>query len=492
MASSIPFPPHLNGPRMSVWAYFPFDGRTVPPGVPADWAWAMKQWDRVIAAGPTVRQVVVDMPYSRIDGSSPTGQSRTDEIRAKIQACTDQGQLVFGRVYVAGGRLALGPMGTLLQDPLDTSQQVPSVANQVRAWADSFGSRIHGIHLDSGPTACTDPAQPNGVAIVPDNYRQYASLVKDDLAYLLSVHAPRHPDTGPTGWLQALEPTFVTVWDGGVTDYQSRFEARDPCRPAVTAGVPSWWDPGKPSRWSRVHVVNDCTSEARMKSMVDFAITKRAAGTIWVTTSRNPPAFGPVFDVLPTYFESQVALFRPFVAADEANAPPEKTEPDKTEPDKTEPDKTEPDKTEPDKTEPDKTEPDKTEPDKTEPEKTEPEKTEPDKTEPDKGPEKEPEPEKFPANKPEKGENPPEVVKDHEPNMLLGMLDIGRPDVIGLIEPDLAFDDVVEATPEGPEGRTFIRADERPEVGIERADVPDDADDDRKEYGSSGGEGESS
>jgi hypothetical protein len=462
---------------MAVWAYFPFDGRVVDSaGTKADWAWAMSQWDRVVAAGPVVRLVVVHEDYSRFDISTPTGQTRISDVSSKIGDCLGAGQLVFGRVYVAGGKLPLSsPGGALVNDPLQPGRKVPPVEEQIEAWVFSYGpGELNGIYLDSGPTACTDPNKPFSEPGIRDAYRSYAALVKAAGYDHLFVQASQHPDNDPgLPWLRELNPNpaFFEVWEGAMLPYRTQFEAKDPCRPGTSAGVPAWWDPGEDERWSRVHAITDCTDAPKMRSIVDLAIRERGAGTIWVTRSRLLPGLGRVFDVLPSYWEDEVALFRPFVEADEQQKG--KEEPEKTEPEKTEPEKTEPEKTEPEKTEPEKTEPEKTEPEKTEPEKTEPEKTEPEKTEPEGPTEKELKDEADKDHAKDDKDDPPEFLKEGLFEHLANTDATAGPGDLDVdVEPE-AFD---EATA-GGQGRTFIRPEERPEVGRVVTDeaTPDEA-----------------
>ncbi|PJJ06566.1 hypothetical protein BX264_7105 [Streptomyces sp. 2333.5] len=321
MAANPTVPPRLIGPRMAVWGYFPFDGRVVDAdGTRADWDWAMRQWDRVAQAGAVVRLVVADHPYSRIDPGTAAGEARRSDARAKFAACRDAEQLVFGRVYVAGGRLGLGAVGTLLDDPLRPGHKVPAVADQINAWRSLYGDQIAGIYLDSGPVDCTDPVRPGSVPGIPANYAEYRPLVRQ-LGYKLFIQVAQFPDNQPPGpWLPALVADFLEVWEAGVLPYRSRFQARDACRPNANPGVPAWWDPGAALRWSRVHVVDDCRDADAMRSVAELAVHERGAGTVWITTSRQDPNLGAVFDVLPPYWDDEVAFFRAFLLKDTKDA----------------------------------------------------------------------------------------------------------------------------------------------------------------------------
>ncbi|MFI9152426.1 hypothetical protein [Streptomyces sp. NPDC053367] len=313
-------PPRLLGPRMAVWGYFPFDGRLIDvQGTHADWDWAMKQWDRVAQAGAAVRLVVADQPYSRLDLQTSVGAGRRDEARAKFDACRDAEQLVFGRVYVAGGKLGLGAVGTQLDDPLRPGRQVPAVADQIDAWRRLYGDRIAGIYLDSGPADCTDPAVPGSVPGIPENYAAYGRAVRQ-LGYFLFVQAAQYPDSQPSQWLRSLQADFLTLWEAGVLPYRSKFQARDACRPEQSPGVPGWWDPGPALRWRTVHVVNDCRDAETMRSVAELAVGERNARTVWITRSRQDPNLGAVFDVLPPYWEDEVGFFRAFLLQEEKEA----------------------------------------------------------------------------------------------------------------------------------------------------------------------------
>ncbi|MEU7730178.1 hypothetical protein AB0B78_33905 [Streptomyces sp. NPDC040724] len=321
MAANPPTPPRLIGPRMAVWGYFPFDGRVIDAtGTHADWAWAMSQWTRVALAGGAVRLVVADQPYSRFDVGTALGDGRRNDARQKFTVCRAFEQQVFGRVYVAGGRLGLGTVGTLLDDPLKPGRKVPAVAEQIDAWRRLYGDRIDGIYLDSGPRDCTDPANSLHVPGIPANYESYAQAVRQ-LGYKLFVQVAQYPDNQPgKAWVRGLGADFLELWEAGVLPYNSQFRARDACRPNVDPGVPSWWTPGPSLRWGMVHVINDCLDAATMQSVAKKAIAERAAGTVWITTSRQDPNLGAVFDVLPPYWDEEVAFFRAFVLKEEKDA----------------------------------------------------------------------------------------------------------------------------------------------------------------------------
>ncbi|MFD7874405.1 hypothetical protein ACFV5G_09855 [Streptomyces sp. NPDC059766] len=324
MAGKPTVPPRLTGPRMAVWGYFPFDGRVIDTaGTHADWDWAMRQWDRVAQAGPVVRLVVADQPYSRVDPGTTDGANRLSQLLARFDACRAAEQLVFGRVYVAGGKLSLGAVGAHLDDPLRPGHQVATVAEQIDAWHRLHGDRIDGIYLDSGPVDCTDPARPGNVPGIPDNYVGYQRFVRQfDTGYKLFAQVAQYPDNQPgNAWVRdRLKADFLELWEAGVLTYRTKFQARDACSPGANPGVPGWWDPGTAGRWSRVHVINDCRDADTMRTVADLAVRERAAGTVWITRSRQDPTLGSVFDVLPPYWDDEVAFFRAFLDQDEKEA----------------------------------------------------------------------------------------------------------------------------------------------------------------------------
>jgi hypothetical protein len=302
-------PPRLFGPRMAVWAYFPFDNRALAEdGTRATWQWAMSQWDRVAQAGHAVRLVIAEQAYSRLDPNAEPGNTRRAEAQARFSACRAAEQLVFGRVYVAGGKLPLGQPGQKFDDPLRPGRQVPGVADQIAAWRGLYPGEIDGIYLDSGPTACTDPAVPGSDPAIPQNYRAYAAAVREPSGYHVFVQAAQYPDG--QGWLRDLSAHFLELWEAGVAPYSTRFEAKDACHPGQSGVVPSWWDQDTALRWSRVHIVNDCRDAATMTKMARLAIDTRGAWTIWITRPRQDATLGAVYDTLPPYWTEEVAFFR--------------------------------------------------------------------------------------------------------------------------------------------------------------------------------------
>jgi hypothetical protein len=311
---------------MAVWASFPFDNRKVGPGdVRADWKWAMGQWDRVVEAGSVVRLVVADQAYSGLSQSTPEGQTRTADLRARVDACHQGEQLVFGRVYAAAGKLRLGQPGETVPDPLNPGKQVPGFVAQIEAWQAVLGTQLDGIFIDVGPDDCTNPSVPGSERAVPGNYGRYVDMIRT-LGYLVFVDAVNYPDTFPAsiGWLQQLQPDFIQIWEAGVLNYKSAFATTDPCVPDAPPVVPNWWDPGPSLRYARVQVVNDCRDAAEMTGVLDTAVNKRAVGNIWVTLPRSDASLGPVFDSLPPYFKEEVDFFRPIVQAEEQRFKDEK------------------------------------------------------------------------------------------------------------------------------------------------------------------------
>ncbi|MTD55246.1 hypothetical protein [Amycolatopsis pithecellobii] len=303
-------PPRLFGPRMAVWGYFPFDNRVVTAdGKRATWEWAMSQWDEVARAGHAVRLVVAEQAYSRLDTNA-----RVADAKARFSACRAAEQLVFGRVYVAGGKLQPGQPGEKFDDPLRPGRQVPGVADQIAAWHTLYGDQIDGIYLDSGPTACTDPSVAGGDPVIPRNYRAYVAAARP---YYVFVQAAQYPDG--EGWLRALGAEFLELWEAGVAPYSTKFEAKDACHPGQSGVLPAWWDEDTALRWSRVHVVDDCRDSATMNTMARLAIDRRGAWTVWITRPRRDDTLGAVYDSLPPYWLDEVAFFRRY-ADDEDRA----------------------------------------------------------------------------------------------------------------------------------------------------------------------------
>ncbi|MFD7874404.1 hypothetical protein ACFV5G_09850 [Streptomyces sp. NPDC059766] len=244
---------------MAVWGCFPFDGRVLDSGgTRADWDWAKAQGDRFTQAGVVVRLVVADQPYSLFDPGTDGSKSRRGNALDKFIACRNAEQLVFGRVYVAGGRLGLGSAGTLLDDPLKPGRKASGVADQIEAWFSLYPGQIDGIYLDSGPVDCTDPARPGRVAGIPDNFPSYVQVLRQS-GHGVFVQVAQYPDSQPGNpWVRGLNADFLELWEAGVLPYRSQFQAWDACRPDTSPGVPDWWTREPPPRWSRVHVINDC------------------------------------------------------------------------------------------------------------------------------------------------------------------------------------------------------------------------------------------
>lgn len=311
-------PPRLTGPRMAVWGYFPFDGRSVDPsGTHADWTWAMQQWDKVAQAAGAVRLVIADQTYSHLDVGSAAGEAQRSDLRTRFANCRAAEQLVFGRVYAAGGKLPLGVPGSSFDDPLNPGHQRPGVAEQVDAWRRLFGDEIDGIYVDSGPSDCTDPTIAGSVRIIAPNYASYVLAIRQQ-RYKVFLQAVQYPDNQPgVSWLRDLGADFLELWEAGVLSYRSRYQAKDPCRPELNTGPEDWWDPGSGFRWNRVHVITDCRDVATMQSIAQLAVDKRGAWTVWITRSRQDSGLNPAFDTLPPYWDEQIAFFRRFVDAEE-------------------------------------------------------------------------------------------------------------------------------------------------------------------------------
>jgi hypothetical protein len=295
---------------MAVWGRFPFDNRILSPdGTKATWAWAMAQWDLVAAAGHAVRLVIAGQDYARIDLSVAPGDGHRSEAAAKFSACREAEQLVFGQVYAGGGKLSLGVVGQKFDDPLRPGRQVPGVADQIASWRNLYGSQIDGIYVDSGPTDCTNPAFPASEPGIPANYLDYVSDIRRH-GYLVFLQAAQYPDE--QHWLQDRQAEFLELWEAGVAPYSTKYQAKDACHPDQTGTVPTWWDPGPESRWSRVHVINDCRDAETMRKAATLAIDKRGTTTVWITRPRQDPTLGTVYDTLPPYWNDEVAFFKRF------------------------------------------------------------------------------------------------------------------------------------------------------------------------------------
>lgn len=331
-------PPQLIGPRMAVWASFPFDNRLLTPigadtPVRADWTWAMAQWDRVARAGRVVRLVVIDQAYSQFDLGTADGPGHRAQASARFDACRSGGQLLFGRVYAGGGKVPLGQAGQTFDDPLRPGHQVSGVSDQIEAWRRLYADGIDGIYVDSGPTDCTDPSVPGAEPAIPDNYASYVSTIRM-LGYRVFVQAAQYPDNQPgNSWLRHLGADFLQLWEGGVAPYTVKFQAIDACHPDRPGAVPDWWDPGPVARWSRVHVINDCRNVDSMRTVASVAIGARGTATIWITLPRQDPSLGVVYDILPPYWDDEVLFFEDYVRRDDdavKQAKDAKDAPDKT------------------------------------------------------------------------------------------------------------------------------------------------------------------
>lgn len=93
--------------KIAVSAYMgPHPGVLDWNGQPMDWAWVLRQWDRIAAAKKAVRVVVVDDSYNGLTGT------QLNEIAGKLNACHRAGQLVCGYVFGSGGAIPLGPTGS--------------------------------------------------------------------------------------------------------------------------------------------------------------------------------------------------------------------------------------------------------------------------------------------------------------------------------------------------------------------------------------------
>jgi hypothetical protein len=195
-----------------------------------------------------------------------------------------------------------------------------------------------------------------------------------------------------------------------------------------------------------------------MVSVARLAIDKRAAGTIWITQPRRDPDLGPVFDVLPPYWDEEVAFFRRLAEDEQAF----KDVQDKPKEDKEKEDKEGKEDKE-DKEKEDKE--DKEKEDKEKESKEEPK---------DKSEDKEDK-----ENKDEKDEKERKDDKDLHGDVFLKDSEA----LFKTLETSFAPPRVGDESPDGPPGepvvtqpalgRTFIRADERPAVGERIVADPD-------------------
>lgn len=76
----------------------------------------------------------------------------------------------------------------------------------------------------------------------------------------------------------------------------------------VVLPPPGWWGQPYYRRRRHVHIINDCPDADTMRQMASLAI-QRQAYTIWITTTREDPDLGAVYDELPPYWADEVKFF---------------------------------------------------------------------------------------------------------------------------------------------------------------------------------------
>ena len=320
-------------------------------GQTRDWAWVLRQWDRIATAGKAVRLVVVDNSYT---GLTSTALS---QITNKLQKCRNAQQIVCGYVFVSGGRLPLGPPGSWWSFPTDpnTGQvtgpitQVPAgtagayqcVQDQIDAWRNAYPNVINGIYADVGPMDCLAPGTLGGQANIVANYAQYCQYIRS-FGYQVFLLTPQYDDQDPNqpGWLRALPWNFLGLWEEKADTYRNSFNAWNVCANSFTAwpGTPdaSWWDPGRvgrpaSERATRVHIINGGAkvivrlgligsafpslqaAANRLATMINLCnlmqlAQSRGSSTVWITEAGRDPILGSVYDQLPPYWDDEVAL----------------------------------------------------------------------------------------------------------------------------------------------------------------------------------------
>jgi hypothetical protein len=320
-------------------------------GQPRDWPWVLRQWDRIAAAGPAVRLVVAEQSYTDL-----TGQ-RLADMQTRLAACRASGQLVFGYVAGYGGAVPFGPANTwwkvpgrnsttqaLLGPVTQTSQGAANarraVVDQIDAWHANYPAQLDGIYVDEGPSDCLAPNTLGGQANIPGNYAAYCAHIQS-YGYKIFLLAPQYDDADPNqaGWFRALPWDFVGLWEEKAVQYDTAFNAWNPCANTYTPWpTPSatWWDPvrlGRPAseRAKQVHIINNgvrvrgkpnrlfplltqaqlnkLATLANMYRLMRLAVT-RGSTTVWLTESWLSPTLGSVYDELPSFWSDEVGLCR--------------------------------------------------------------------------------------------------------------------------------------------------------------------------------------
>jgi hypothetical protein len=352
--------------RMSVAAYFYFDGKARPDSlgnaVTTDWSWAMQQFDRVAAAGEAVRSVVIDQSYvwGMPDPAHPTPNApNAQDVRSKLQQCRAAGQLIYGYVAGSGGAVPLDPpkgsaaagnsWWTVPRDqtkwwvpltgpvvpaaPQNYPAQAgayPSVREQIDLWYSTYPDSIDGIYVDQGPTDCLN-APTLQWAHIPQNWADYCQYIHartrpgshaSALAYLL---AAGYADVDPNraDWFEALPFDDVAVWEQGVPHYRNNWAGFDPCTPNAASEpssvpAPGWWSaPGAAPH--RIHIINNGVLAEATGSGLPWArvlcsllslAESRGSETVWITETQSS-AHGSVYGFLPPYWDAEVALCTP-------------------------------------------------------------------------------------------------------------------------------------------------------------------------------------
>lgn len=337
--------------------FFFFDGKShIPPnGGPAvttDWKWAMSQWDKVAAAKQAVRLVVVDWSYAYGMPATappvcpdPGGCPSAFEMKTKLIACRNAGQLVFGYTAGNGGAIPMkpptsgppwwwhAPRNPVWPNPL-TGAAVPTAENtlgaympfegQVDLWQTTYPGLIDGIYVDEGPTDCLSNQW--AATSVRTNYAAYCAYIRQK-GYKAFLLAAGYSDNDPIDpqWFQRLTWDYVGVWEAPLRpEYEDRFGATDLCDSPnyPTNPAPSWWNTANigdlEKRITRVHIINsgvDAVASAdhqtftQVMTRVKSLAVSRGAGTVWITETTHDPVLGSVYGFLPDYWDDEVALF---------------------------------------------------------------------------------------------------------------------------------------------------------------------------------------
>jgi Kelch motif len=329
-------------PRMAVAGYFYFDGKT-RLGVVTDWNWAMKQWDAVAAAGVAVRLVVVDWSYAYKMPPSASGPNTPNapDVKTRLTACRNAGQLIFGYVAGSGGAIPQDPPppnnvgtwwiaprdnnGFLTGNPVpaavDATGALPCIREQVDTWQSTYPGLIDGIYVDEGPVDCLVPN--SAAAAIPGNYANYCGYIRQH-GWQVFLLAPLYDDNDPNapGWLQNLNPDYLGLWEGPLGRYETAYNSYNACAQSWTPwpnAASKWWLTDDLSqRQSRVHIVNDGIvaeaqanheTNAQVLTKVRGLALSRGAATMWITEAPVDPVLGSVYGMLPPYWDDEVALF---------------------------------------------------------------------------------------------------------------------------------------------------------------------------------------